>query len=213
MIDSNDAHARSWSEALKELGRHVPPEKIRPLIGMGGDKLLPELLGVVADSQPGRAFSKRRAEIFRERYAPHLRLTPGAKELIQRFRGERFKLVIATSAAESELETMLRQVGLDDLIEQKTTSSDAERSKPDPDIVQAALEKVGLSPRAAILLGDTPYDVEAAARAAVDTVALLSGGWDADALSGAIAIYEDPADLLRRFTSSPFSCAASNPDR
>src|SRR6185503_17528385 len=132
LIDSNEAHARSWSEALEEFGRHVPPEKIRPLIGMGGDKLLPELMGVEAESDRGRAFSKRRAGIFRERYVPRLRQTPGAKDLLARFRREGFTLVVATSAAEEELETMLQQVGLDDLIEKKTSSDDADRSKPDP---------------------------------------------------------------------------------
>ena len=213
LIDSNDAHARSWSEALEEFDRDVPPEKIRPLIGMGGDKLLPELLGVSADSDVGHAFLERRALIFRERYVPYLRLTPGAKELVQRLRKEGFKLVIATSANEEELNTMLERVGLDDFIDKKTSSSDADRSKPDPDIIRAALTKGNLQPSAAILLGDTPYDVEAAARAGVDTVALLCGGWDAESLSGAIAIYKDPADLLKRFTSSPFSCASLSPDR
>jgi phosphoglycolate phosphatase-like HAD superfamily hydrolase len=121
--------------------------------------------------------------------------------------------VVASSAAEEELETMLEQVGLDDLIEKKTSSDDADRSKPDPDIIEAALARAKLAPRHAVLLGDTPYDIEAAARAGVDTVALLTGGWAADDLNGAIAIYADPADLLRSFTSSPFSCAWSNPDR
>ena len=108
---------------------------------------------------------------------------------------------------------MLRRVGLDDLVDEKTSSSDARRSKPDPDIVQAALEKSGLSREEAVLLGDTPYDVEAGHRAGVATVALLCGGWNADELDDAAAIYEDPADLLRRFSSSPFSCASSGPDR
>jgi HAD superfamily hydrolase (TIGR01509 family) len=213
LIDSNDAHARSWSEALGEFGRETPPEKIRPLIGMGGDKLLPMLLGVEADSKTGRAFLERRARVFRERYVPHLRLMPGAKELVVRLEDEGLKLIIATSAAESELNTMLKQVGLDDLVEEKTSSSDADRSKPDPDIIQAALEKADLSPKRAILLGDTPYDVEAGTRASVDTVALLCGGWPADALKGAIAIYRDPADVLGHFTTSPFSSASSSPGR
>jgi HAD superfamily hydrolase (TIGR01509 family) len=213
LIDSNDAHARSWSEALREFGRDVPAHEVRPLIGMGGDKLLPRLLGVDADSDTGRAFAKRRAEIFRERYVPHLRLTRGARDLVKRLRAEGLKLIIATSAADSELDVMLKQVGLDDLIEKRTSSGDADRSKPDPDIVQAALEKASLSPKTAIMLGDTPYDVEAAARARVPAVALLCGGWDADALSGAIAIYENPTDVVQHFTSSPFSSAWSSLDR
>jgi HAD superfamily hydrolase (TIGR01509 family) len=213
LIDSNDAHARSWSEALKEFGRDVPPEEVRPLIGMGGDKLLPKFLGVEAESAKGKAFAERRAEMFLKYYVPKLRPTRGAKELVRRLKREGLRLIIATSANESELDAMLRQVGLDDLIEQKTSATDAESSKPDPDIIQAALEKANLAPRAAVLLGDTPYDIEAAARAGVDTVALLCGGWSADALRGAIAIYEDPADLVAHFTSSPFSYAARNPDK
>jgi HAD superfamily hydrolase (TIGR01509 family) len=207
LIDSNDAHARSWSETLKEFGRDVPAGRVRPLIGMGGDKLLPMLLGVESETDAGRAFSERRARVFHERYVPHLQPTPGAKDLVKRLSTEGFRMIIATSAREEELNAMLEQVGLDDLIEQKTSANDAESSKPDPDIIKAALEKASLSPKTAILLGDTPYDIEAAARASVPTVALLCGGWDTEALRGAIAIYQDPADLLRHFTASPF-CAA-----
>lgn len=214
LIDSNDAHAQSWCDALAEFGRDdVWFEDVRPLIGMGGDKLLPQLLGVDADSDQGKAFAKRRAAIFREHYMPTLKLTRGARELLQRLRHEGLRLTIATSAEESELEAMLRHVGLEDLIETKTSSEDVENSKPDPDVVRAALRKSGLTAEAVIMLGDTPYDIEAARRAGVDAVALLCGGWNADALSEAVAIYEDPADLVRQFTASPFSCVASSPDR
>lgn len=208
LIDSNDAHARSWSETLAEFGRAVPATEIRPLIGMGGDKLLPRFLGEESESERGRAFGARRGEIFRERYVPHLRPTPGALDLVRRLRNDGLRLIIATSAQEEELEIMLRQVGLDDLIEQKTSADDAEHSKPDPDIIQAALRKVRLTPDRAVLIGDTPYDVTAAARAGVETIGLRCGGWDTNGLHGAIAIYDDPADLLRHFTSSPFSSAA-----
>lgn len=213
LIDSNDAHARSWAEALAEFGRPTAVEKVRPLIGMGGDKLMPELLGVDADSAEGKRFSKRRAEIFRQTYVPQLRLTRGARELLERFKHEGLTLTIATSAADGELDTMLRQVGLTGLVDEKTSSADVEHSKPDPDVVKAALEKSGLDADEVVMLGDTPYDVEAAHRAGVQAVALLCGGWNADALRDAAAIYEDPADLLRHFTASPFSCALSNPDR
>ena len=213
LIDSNDAHARAWSDTLAEFGRPTAVERIRPLIGMGGDKLLPELLGVDADSDEGKRFSKRRGEIFRQAYVPHLRLTRGARELLQRFKHEGLCLTIATSAKDGELDTMLRQVGLEELVDEKTSSADVEHSKPDPDVVRAALEKSGFAPDEVVMLGDTPYDVEAAHRAGVEAVALLSGGWDADSLSAAAAIYEDPADLLRHFTASPFSAALSSPGR
>ena len=103
---------------------------------------------------------------------------------------------------------MLTYVGLDELMELTTSSDDVENSKPDADIVHVALEKGQLSPRTTLMLGDTPYDVTAASKAGVETVAVLCGGWDADSLSGAIAIYEDPADILSRFTASPFASAA-----
>jgi HAD superfamily hydrolase (TIGR01509 family) len=207
LIDSNEAHARSWSEALAEFGRPASPDVVRPLIGMGGDKLLPRLLGVDAESEEGKRFSERRGRIFREQYVPSLRQTKGAAALIERLRREGFRLIIATSAQEEELDAMLRQVALDDLVPQRTSADDAEESKPDPDIIQAALRKAKLEPRAAIMLGDTPYDIEAAKRAGVETVALLTGGWDCDALKDAMAIYEDPEDILRHFTASPFASA------
>lgn len=207
LIDSNDAHARSWSDALAEFGRPTPPDVVRPLIGMGGDKLLPRLLGVDADSEEGKRFSERRGRIFRDQYVPTLRQTKGAGALVERLRREGFRLIIATSAQEEELEAMLRQVGLNDLVPQHTTADDAEESKPDPDIIQAALRKAKLEPGAAIMLGDTPYDIEAARRAGVGTVALLTGGWDCDTLKDAIAIYDNPDDILRHFTASPFASA------
>ncbi|HYC50757.1 MAG TPA: HAD family hydrolase [Gemmatimonadaceae bacterium] len=208
LIDSNAAHAESWSDTLAEFGRPTPPEKVRPLIGMGGDKLLPQLLGVEADSADGKKFSERRAEIFREHYVPKLRLTRGAKQFVERLRREGFRIIIATSAKEEELEAMLQQVGLDDLIPHRTSADDAEESKPDPDIVQAALRKAKLHPDAAIMLGDTPYDVEAARRAGIDCVAVLTGGWNSEALKEAVAIYDDPDDILRHFTASPFAAGA-----
>jgi HAD superfamily hydrolase (TIGR01509 family) len=208
LIDSNRAHAGSWSDALREFGFDIPASRVLPLVGMGGDKLLPRLTGLDVDSARGKALTGRRAEIFRDCYIPRLKTTPGARELVDRFRHEGLALVVATSASEDELRPMLAHVGLDDLLERKTSSDDAASSKPDPDIVMAALRKGGFQPGTALMLGDTPYDVEAAARASVGTVAVLSGGWNSDALEGAIAIYDDPADILAHFTASPFASGA-----
>ena len=207
LVDSNDAHAAAWSEALADIGRQVPPTRVRPLIGMGGDKLLPAL-GIDPESPEGKSVAERRGLIFLERHVPRLRATPGARDLVARFRREGLTLVVATSAREDEVEAVLRQIGLEELIADKTSADDADRSKPDPDIIHVALEKVGADPKSVLLLGDTPYDIEASKRARVDCVALLCGGWDADALQGAIAIYEDPADLVKHFTASPFASAA-----
>jgi HAD superfamily hydrolase (TIGR01509 family) len=203
LVDSNDAHAHAWVDALAEHGIDVEFEKVRSLIGKGGDKLLPEVSGIEEETPEGESISKRRGEIFKERYLPKLKAFPSARELLQRMRDEGLKLVVASSAKEDELNPLLKIAGATGLVEEKTSSDDAENSKPDPDIVKAALDSAGFAPDEAVMLGDTPYDIESASRAGVRVIALRSGGWkDAD-LSGAIAIYDDPADLLARYESSP----------
>jgi HAD superfamily hydrolase (TIGR01509 family) len=202
LVDSNDAHAMSWVDTLRELGYDVTFDRVRELIGKGGDKLLPETTGVEKDSAEGKRIGKLRSTLFANKYLPELRAFPGARELLRALRESGLELVVATSAEEKELASILAIAGLDDLLEIRTTSDDAESSKPDPDIVQAALEKAGCRPNEAVMLGDTPYDVIAATRAGVEVVALRSGGWaDAD-LDGASAIYDDVAELHRHLTQS-----------
>jgi phosphoglycolate phosphatase-like HAD superfamily hydrolase len=113
------------------------------------------------------------------------------------------KLVVASSAKEEELKGLLKVCGADRFIEAKTSSDDADKSKPDPDIVHAALGSIGLPASEVLMLGDTPYDIEAAGRAGVAVIALRCGGWGDAQLARAIAIYDDPADLLKRFDESP----------
>jgi HAD superfamily hydrolase (TIGR01509 family) len=195
LLDSNDAHARSWAEIFKRHGMDIGFERVRPLIGEGGDKLLPQLTGIGADSAEGKALSAERRELFLESYLPNLRPTRGARTLVECLKTNGLRVVIATSAGKEELDALLRQAGVDDLID-RATSSDAGASKPDPDIVSAALRQAKLPPAAAVMVGDTPYDIEAAKRAGVKTIALRCGGWwDDAALAGAVAIYDDPAAL------------------
>jgi HAD superfamily hydrolase (TIGR01509 family) len=204
LVDSNDAHAHAWVKALAEAGVRAEFATVRRLIGKGGDKLLPEVSGIAADSSKGKAISKRRGEIFQIEYLPELKPFPGAKELLARMTKVGLKLVVASSSKKDELKGLLRVCGADQYIEASTSSDDAENSKPDPDIVHAALERLGQPPEKVVLLGDTPYDVEASLKAGIRVVALRCGGWgDAD-LKGAIRIYDDPADLLARFDESPF---------
>jgi len=205
LIDSNDAHARAWVEAFAEFGVEVAYEDARRAIGMGGDKLLPALAGVEKDSTLGKEITERRAEIFRERYQSTLGPFPKVRELLSRMRDDGLALAVATSAKREELTPFLEIAGVADLIEEAASSSDAKQSKPDPDIVEAALARLGLAPDAAVMLGDTPYDVEAALRAGVRIVAVRCGGWGDEDLAGAAAIYDDPADLLAHFQTSPFA--------
>jgi HAD superfamily hydrolase (TIGR01509 family) len=203
LVDSNDAHAHAWVAALAEQGVEVPFAKVRRCIGMGGDKLLPAVCGDAADSARGKKISERRKEIFLKTYLPTLRPTPGAPDLLHHLRSRGLRLAVASSAKKDELEGLLRVCGADELIESSTSADDADRSKPDPDVVHAALGQLKLGPGEVVLLGDTPYDIEAAGRAGVGVIAFRCGGWaDAD-LAGALSIYDHPADLLVHYDSSP----------
>lgn len=200
LVDSNDAHAHAWVDALAEQDIHVPFEKVRPLIGMGGDKLLPEITGIKEETPKGKKISERRAEIFKSKYLPTVKAFPGVRQLLEHIRDSGVKVVVASSAKEDELKPLLKIAGADDLIEEKTSSDDAENSKPDPDIVQAALDEMGLRADEVVMIGDTPYDIKAASRAGIKTIAFRCGGWDDDGLTGAIAIFDGPADLLERLS-------------
>jgi len=202
LLDSNDAHAISWVEAFAEAGYDVPFDVVRPLIGMGADKLLPKTIGISHDGDEGKKLVARHSEIFEERHLPRLRPFEGARDLVQRIRSDDLKALVATSARDEQLTELLKAAHVDDLIEERATASDAKRSKPDPDIVQAAIEESGISPKHLVMIGDTPYDIEAAAKAGVRTIAFRCGGWTDDKLKGAAEIYDGPADLLAHYEAS-----------
>ena len=205
LVDSNDAHARAWVEAFAEHGITVPFEKVRRAIGMGGDKLMPHVAGIDEDSEQGREIGQRRGEVFKRAYLPHLKPFPRVRELLERFRADDLRLTVASSAKDDELDALLQVAGVADLIHAQTSSDEADRSKPDPDIVHAAIARVKCPHDRIVMLGDTPYDVSAATRAGIAIVALECGGWTAAELRGARAVYLAPADLLERYESSPFA--------
>jgi len=208
LADSNDAHARAWHAALAEHHYRHDLALVRSWIGMGGDHLLPKATGLEAEHPTARAISKRRGEILKQVHLPHIAPFPRCRDLLARMEQDGLKLVVASSATKDELELILARCGVRDLLDATTSSDDAENSKPDPDILQAALKRAGLAPGDACMLGDTPYDVEAAQRAGVPIVALRCGGWgDAD-LVGAIAVYDHPAALLIEYDDSPFGALA-----
>ena len=208
LLDSNHAHTLSWMEILEKHGYHATYEKVRSLIGKGSDKLLPELTGSLVDSEQFTLLTEARTSLFMTRFLPRLRPTNGARRMLQKMRSECLRIVVATSAGK-ELSKMLRQANVEDLVELSATLDDANNSKPDGDIVVAALKKAGVSPRQALMFGDTPYDIVAARAAGVACVALRCGGWWEDsALNEAIALFDDPAAVARawpkhllRFTS------------
>ena len=205
LVDSNDAHARSWVQAFAEHGIMVAYEDVRRAIGMGGDKLMPLVSGITDESDDGRRISSRRAEIFAQAWLPGLRPFPCTRELLQRFRDDGFTLAVASSAKKDELTLLLETAGVSDLISQPASSDDAPSSKPDADIVQAAMKRTGCAPGHAVLIGDTPYDIEAARRAGLFVVAFECGGWSRGELGDADDVYRDPEDLLGRYDTSVFA--------
>ncbi len=207
LIDSDDAHARAWVAALAEGGYPVPFERIRPLIGQGGDRILPEVAGLSDEDEPGKTIARRRGEIFEQRELSGIGPTRGAKALLEAVRARGARVVVATSAKSSELDGLLARAELNDLVDVATTSDDAGSSKPAPDIVQSALKKAGLAPADTVFVGDTEWDIEAAHKAGVKAVALRCGGMDPKTLSGADAVYADPAELIEMLDRPPFRWA------
>ncbi|MBW4648797.1 MAG: HAD family hydrolase [Kastovskya adunca ATA6-11-RM4] len=197
LVLSNDAHAQAWVEAFADSGYEVPFEKVRPLIGMGGDKVLPKLVPELNDEEgDGKKISQRRKELVINHYAANLKPTNGSRQLVLQMQRAGLKLIVASSATSEELSLLLKAAQVDDLLTETTSSSDADNSKPAPDIVEVALKKLDLPPSEVVMLGDTPYDIEAAGGCGVGVIAVRSGGFDDEQLKGAIGIYDDPAALL-----------------
>jgi HAD superfamily hydrolase (TIGR01509 family) len=198
LLLSNDAHARSWHEAFIRYGYNIPVEAIRPLMGMGGDKLVPTLApDLQAGEGTGHDISNYRKKLVLGKYVQEMKPSPGARDLVQYLQQQGYQTVVATSAAGEELEALLNAAGVNDLFAHTATADDAERSKPDPDIIHAALTKADAMPSQAIMVGDSPYDIAGAGHAGVEVIALRCGGFSDGDLQGATAIFNDPADLLR----------------
>lgn len=204
LVDSNDAHTRAWLEAFERNGYQCDYNQVRRLIGMGADQLLPAAVEVEKDSPAGKKLSDDWKEIFESKYLPKLQPFPGSRALIEAMKNHGLKLAVASSSEKGMLQKLLKLAGVDSLIDEETSADDAGKSKPSPDIVQAALDRLKLEPGEALMLGDTPYDIEAARKLGVGTVAVRCGGWDDRGLKGAVAIYNDPTDLRQHLAESPF---------
>jgi phosphoglycolate phosphatase-like HAD superfamily hydrolase len=207
LIDSNDAHALSWVDALEQIGKPFPFERIRPLIGMGGDKLLPALK-IDPESDVGKEAGDRATRAFIETYLDSIRAFPRARELLEKLVASGYGVWATTSANDKELSALLARTDMSDVFQDATTASMIEESKPSPDVVESALARAGCLPHEAVMLGDTPYDVRAARRGNVRCIAMRCGGWSDDELGGALEIHDDPAALLNEWHESILSRAA-----
>ena len=208
LVDSVDLHARAWVDVFQEYGHEVAFKDVRSQIGKGGDQLMPVFLKPEEIEARGEELADRRSAILKERYLPQITAFPKVRQLLERVLADHTKVALASSASKDELKTYKAIAQIEDIVQEETSSDDAEQSKPHPDIFEAALRRLdGIQPGEAIVVGDTPYDAEAANKAGLRTVGLLCGGWSEHDLrqAGCIAVYQDPADLLAHFDGSPLA--------
>jgi membrane protein len=204
LVDSNDHHTKAWQEVFHEAGHDLPIEMIHGQVGKGGDNLVPSLLPDLSEKEQ-EAIAEGHGPRYRDKYMSQVRPFPQARELLARAKADGLTVALATSANPEERDHYLELLDAKELVDLSTSKEDVEATKPAPDIFAATVEKAGVRPEEALVIGDTPYDVLAAKRAGIETIALLSGGFSEEDLraAGALAVYRDAADLLAHWENSP----------
>ena len=208
LVDTNDLHTASWVESFRRFGYEIPFETVRRQMGKGGDQLMPAVLPRDAFERYGKEIGEYRGDLFMREYLPRAKAFPGVPDLLRRVREAGQRVVLASSSGAAEVERYKEIAGIADLVDDATTKDDAEHSKPSPDIFLAALERIApIPPENAMVLGDSPFDAEAAAKAGLRAVGLLCGGFPEGELreAGFVAVYRDPADLLANYGRSPLA--------
>ena len=211
LIDSNDAHILAWDEAFRGIDVQFDRKEIHAHIGKGADMLIPALLPQSSESQR-KELADAQGSVFKARYLDDVKPFPDAHALLARAKAAGQMVVMASSASESQLDHYLDLLGARDLVATTTSADDVGNTKPAPDIFAVALKKVArLEAKEAVVVGDTPYDIEAAAKCGIAAIALRSGGFSDQALTdaGAISLYDDAAALLRHYDDSPLGVGGS----
>ena len=206
LVDSNALHADSWRRAFEHFGIQIGMDEAWRQIGKGGDQVIPVFLPEGDRERLEKPLKELRKKIFHEEYMARVVPFPQARDLLARVKQQGLRIALATSSEKEDIETYSKIVGMEDLLDQAATSADAQSSKPEPDIFEAALKKLGVGPEQAIGLGDTPYDAQSAGKLGIRTIGLTSGGWKESDLrdAGCVEVYRSPADLLARFEQSLF---------
>ncbi|HVF92759.1 MAG TPA: HAD family hydrolase, partial [Sphingomonas sp.] len=206
LVDSNEHHVTAWDVAFRDAGHAVDPAAIRGQIGKGGDLLVPTLLPEVAKSEID-ALSDAHGKAFKRRHLGRITPFAEASALLRHTHRRGQRVVLASSADGKEVAHYIKLLKVRDIVDATTSIDDVETSKPAGDIFAAALKKVRLAPDEVIVVGDTPYDVEAAMKCGIDAIGVLSGGFDEAVLrgAGAVAVYDDVAALLADYARSPLA--------
>ena len=205
LVDSNYLHVYAWCRAFHEVEIPVESWRIHRSIGMDGNRLLRSVAGDADDDVLDRA-KELHLRYLRES-APLLQRLPGARELLERVTGLGMKVVLASSSSEDELALSLPVLDSDDLVAAKTSSKDVEVAKPEPTIIEVALERAGADADHAVYVGDAVWDIVACGRAGVPAIGLLSGGVSRGELekAGAEAVFENPQDLADHLDDTSIS--------
>jgi HAD superfamily hydrolase (TIGR01509 family) len=204
LVDTNYHHALAWFRAFRQHDVVLPIWRIHRHMGMGGDQLIAALTDDATEDEKGDDIRAAEKVLYGELIG-EVELMNGARELIERLEGDGKKVVLASSAKAEELDHYLDQLDAREIVDDWTTSADVENTKPEPDLVKAALDKAGADPNDAVMVGDTPWDCEAAERAGVRTIALMTGGFSEQELreGGAAAVFESIPDLLDGLGETP----------
>ena len=205
LVDSNDLHVHAWCRAFADEGLSVEAWRIHRSLGMDGSTLVASLTDR-ADEDIRARVKDLHSRYYKES-APLLRRLPGAREVLERVEALGLQVVLATSAPDDELSTLREVLASDDLVSAVTSSADVDIAKPQPDIIQVALDRAGVDASRAVFVGDAVWDVEACERAGVPTIALLSGGVSRGELekAGAKAVLENALDLCEHIDSTPIA--------
>ncbi len=201
LVDTNWFHTVSWWRAFRDVGEEVSMSRIHPLIGMGSDQLVKRLIG--HDSAEATEAHSKRYEPFKDEIAAF----PGAADLLKEVAKRGALVVLATSSNEEDVERLQEAVGAGAAVDHVISKGDVEASKPAPDIFEAALDQMDLDPDRTMVVGDTAWDVRAAKKLGLATVGVLTGGATREQLTdeGAVAVYEDVAELLDQLDDSPLA--------
>jgi HAD superfamily hydrolase (TIGR01509 family) len=204
LVDTNYHHAIAWYRAFRGQGIVLPIWRIHRHIGMGGDQLVEALTDERTEREQGDAIRSAETQAYRE-LIDEVATMEGSRELIEALKSRRHQVVLASSAKSEEVDHYLTLLDARELADAWTTSADVEATKPEPDLVHAALERAGGSPDQAVMVGDTPWDVRAAAEAGVGTIVVRTGGFGDDELrdAGALAVFESVAELCERLGETP----------
>jgi HAD superfamily hydrolase (TIGR01509 family) len=202
LVDSNYHHALAWYRAFRERDLTPPVWRIHRHIGMGGDQLVAAVAGDRAEAEHGDSIRDAEKRLYGELIG-EVRPLEGARELIAELRRRGHTVVLASSAKEDEVEHYIDLLDARDLADEWTTSADVEQTKPEPDLVGAAMQKA--AELSAVMVGDTTWDVEAAARADVKTIAVLTGGFSEAELreAGAVSVFESLVALREQLENTP----------